>query len=48
MTALTGTQRAGVAVVLVLFAAGALLLSRLDEAEGIRLSGRAGTLKGEG
>jgi UMF1 family MFS transporter len=40
MTALTGTQRVGVAVVLVLFAVGALLLARLDEAEGIRLSGR--------
>ncbi|MDX1420828.1 MAG: MFS transporter [Rubricoccaceae bacterium] len=41
MTAITGTQRAGVAAVLVLFAIGAVILARLDEAEGIRLSGRA-------
>jgi UMF1 family MFS transporter len=41
MTALTGTQRAGVASVLGLFAVGAFVLWRLDEAEGVRLSGRA-------
>lgn len=41
MTALFGTQRAGVAAVLVLFAVGAVILARLDEAEGIRLSGRS-------
>ena len=36
-----GTQRAGVSIVIVLFVIGALLLTRLDEAEGIRRSGRA-------
>ena len=41
MTWLAGTQRAGVAAVLVLFALGAAVLARLDEAEGLRLSGRA-------
>ena len=34
------SQRVGMSVVVVLFAVGALLLTRVDEAEGIRLSGR--------
>ena len=40
LTEAFGTQRAGVAVVLVFFAVGAAILWRVDEAEGIRLSGR--------
>ena len=35
-----GSQRVGISVVIGLFAIGALLLTRVDEAEGIRLSGR--------
>ena len=38
-----GSQRAGISIVIVLFAIGAVLLTRVDEAEGIRLSGRPGT-----
>ncbi|MEO0557708.1 MAG: MFS transporter [Bacteroidota bacterium] len=41
LTDVFGTQRAGVSIVIVLFAIGALILMRVDEAEGIRLSGRA-------
>ena len=40
LTDATGSQRVGISVVIVLFAIGALLLMRVDEAEGIRLSGR--------
>lgn len=40
-TALFDSSRAGVAVVVVFFAIGAAILTRVDEAEGIRLSGRA-------
>ena len=40
LTEAFGTQRAGVAVVLVFFAVGAAILLRVDEAEGVRLSGR--------
>ena len=40
LTDLSGSQRVGISVVIVLFAIGALLLTRVDEAEGIRLSGR--------
>ncbi|MEM1044317.1 MAG: MFS transporter [Bacteroidota bacterium] len=40
LTDVFGTQRAGVSIVLVLFAIGAVILTRVDEAEGIRLSGR--------
>ena len=36
------SQRVGISIVIVLFAIGALLLTRVDEAEGIRLSGRPG------
>ena len=35
------SQRVGVSIVIVLFAIGAMILTRVDEAEGIRLSGRA-------
>ncbi|MEM6327636.1 MAG: MFS transporter [Bacteroidota bacterium] len=38
-----GTQRAGVSIVIVLFAIGAVILTKVNEAEGIRLSGRPGT-----
>ena len=41
LTEAFGTQRAGVAIVLAFFAVGAVLLLRVDEAEGVRLSGRA-------
>ena len=41
MTSAFGSSRAGVAAVLVLFALGAVFLARVDEAEGMRLSGRA-------
>ena len=34
------SQRVGISIVIVLFAIGAALLTRVDEAEGIRLSGR--------
>ncbi|HIG73754.1 MAG TPA: MFS transporter [Bacteroidetes bacterium] len=34
------SQRVGVSIVIVLFAIGAMILTRVDEAEGIRLSGR--------
>lgn len=40
LTQLTGSQRAGVSVVLVLFAAGLGLLAFVDEDEGIRSAGR--------
>jgi UMF1 family MFS transporter len=40
LTALFDSQRIGVASVLVFFVVGALLLLRVDEAEGARLSGR--------
>lgn len=40
MTQVFGTQRAGVAIVLVLFAIGGLLLLAVDETEGIRAAGR--------
>ncbi len=40
LTEAFGTQRAGVAIVLAFFAVGAVLLLRVDEAEGVRLSGR--------
>jgi UMF1 family MFS transporter len=40
LTDLFGTQRAGVAVVLVLFALGLVLLARVDEREGIRAADR--------
>lgn len=40
LTEAFGTQRAGVAVVLVFFAVGAVAMLRVDEAEGVRLSGR--------
>ena len=40
LTDVSGSQRVGISVVIVLFAIGALLLTRVDEAEGIRLSGR--------
>lgn len=40
LTETFGSQRAGVAVVLAFFAVGAALLLRVDEAEGVRLSGR--------
>ena len=43
LTDWTGSQRVGISVVVVLFAVGAALLTRVDEAEGIRLSGRPGT-----
>ncbi|MEM1057118.1 MAG: MFS transporter [Bacteroidota bacterium] len=43
LTEAFGTQRAGVSIVIVLFAIGAVILTRVDEAEGIRLSGRPGT-----
>ncbi len=36
-----GSQRVGISVVIVLFVIGAAILTRVDEAEGIRLSGRA-------
>ena len=41
LTEAFGSQRVGISVVVVLFAIGAALLTRVDEAEGIRLSGRA-------
>ena len=40
LTDVFGSQRIGISIVIVLFAIGALLLTRVDEAEGIRLSGR--------
>ena len=40
ITDATGSQRLGISIVIVLFAVGAVLLTRVDEAEGIRLSGR--------
>ena len=40
LTDWSGSQRVGISVVIVLFAVGAVLLTRVDEAEGIRLSGR--------
>ncbi len=40
LTATFGSQRIGISIVIVLFAIGAVLLTRVDEAEGIRLSGR--------
>ncbi len=40
LTDVTGSQRVGISVVIVLFAIGAVLLTRVDEAEGIALSGR--------
>ncbi len=43
LTDVFGSQRAGISVVIVLFALGAVLLARVDEAEGIRLSGRPGS-----
>jgi UMF1 family MFS transporter len=43
LTDLFDSQRAGVSIVVVLFVIGGLLLLRVDEAEGIRLSGRPGT-----
>jgi UMF1 family MFS transporter len=42
LTAAFDSQRVGVSVVLVFFVLGALLLTRVDEREGIRLSGRDG------
>jgi UMF1 family MFS transporter len=42
LTQAFGTQRAGVAVVIVLFAAGLAVLATVDEAEGRRLAGRTG------
>ena len=41
LTQAFGTQRAGVAVVILLFAAGLAVLTTVDEAEGNRLAGRA-------
>ena len=43
LTDWSGSQRVGISVVIVLFAVGAALLTRVDEAEGVRLSGRPGT-----
>ncbi|RMH53248.1 MAG: MFS transporter [Bacteroidetes bacterium] len=43
MTTAFDSQRIGISVVLVLFALGGLLLLRVDEEEGIRLSGRVQT-----
>ena len=43
LTDWSGSQRVGISVVIVLFAVGAVLLTRVDEAEGIRLSGRPAT-----
>ncbi|MGB3542545.1 MFS transporter [Rubrivirga sp.] len=40
LTDISGSQRVGISVVIVLFAIGAVLLTRVDEAEGIALSGR--------
>ena len=40
LTAAFDSQRVGISIVVVLFAIGAALLTRVDEAEGIRLSGR--------
>ncbi len=40
LTQAFGSQRAGIAIVLVLFAVGLLLLSRVDEREGIEVAGR--------
>jgi len=40
LTAAFNTQRAGVSIVIVLFVIGAVILWKVDEAEGIRLSGR--------
>ena len=41
LTEAFGSQRIGISIVIVLFVIGAALLTRVDEAEGIRLSGRA-------
>ncbi|MCH8031548.1 MAG: MFS transporter [Bacteroidetes bacterium] len=41
LTAAFNTQRAGVSIVIVLFVIGAAILWKVDEAEGIRLSGRS-------
>ncbi|WP_412063215.1 MFS transporter [Rubrivirga sp. IMCC45206] len=43
LTQAFGSQRIGISVVLVLFVIGAALLTRVDEAEGIALSGRPST-----
>ena len=43
LTDVFGSQRAGVSIVIVLFAIGAVVLARVDEAEGVRLSGRSAT-----
>lgn len=43
LTELFGTQRAGVAIVAVLLAAGLAVLTSVDEEEGIRTAGRGGT-----
>ena len=43
LTDVFDSQRAGISIVIVLFAIGGLLLLRVDEAEGIRLSGRPGS-----
>ena len=40
LTQMFGTQRAGIAVVLVFFALGLILLAGVDEEEGIRAAGR--------
>ena len=40
LTDVFGSQRVGISIVVVLFAVGAALLLRVDEAEGVRLSGR--------
>ena len=42
LTQLFGTQRAGVAIVIVLFAAGLAVLASVDEDEGKRLASRSG------
>lgn len=41
LTDIFNTQRAGVSIVIVLFVIGAVILWRVNEAEGIRLSGRS-------
>ena len=40
LTEATGTQRAGVGVVIAFFVLGFLLLARVDEREGIEVAGR--------
>ncbi len=42
LTEVFGTQRAGVAIVILLFALGLAVLTSVDEAEGTRLAGRGG------